>query len=195
MTDAAGAPILKGKGFSAKRVSAPNNNSWDQTLSAAASLTGVVEEVSIYTTVSVAMKTDQPGTLFMEESADGTNWDSSSDYHVEANTDFRQSNFITRRFYRTRFVSSAGSDHTFLRLQTSYGNFNPREWGIDAKDILFDPHDARPDYIGLNTNYNAATSAADWLIINFTYTGAGSTDVTRIRKNIGVYDDRATLFP
>lgn len=195
MTSLDGAPIFKGKSFSAKRISAPNVNSWNTTLDAGASLIGLAEEVTLYTTVSIAIKTDESGTLFMEESPDGTNWDFSRDYHIEAGTDFQKANFLTRRFYRTRFVSSSASPHTFVRLQTSYGNFDAKAWGIDANDIRFDPDDSRPVFIGLHTNYDADTSDPDWWLINFTYTGAGSTKVTRIRRNIGVYDDRATLFP
>lgn len=192
MTSINGAPIFKGKGQGARRFSAELANSWDQTLTAAASLTGSAEEVAIYNIAAVAISTDQPGTLFMEESTDGTNWDSSKDYAIQANTNFQKSHFLTRRFYRTRFVSSASSDHTFLRLQTSYSQFSldPDE-PCNANEILFDPDSSQPLYIGLNSLLNASISSDDWLIIKHTYSGNA---VTKTQKAIGAWGDRASLF-
>ena len=62
---------------------------------------------------------------------------------------------------------------------------------IMARDILFDANDAQPNYIGLNANTAGATSAVGWIIYKFTYSG---TDITRIQKIKGIWDDRASLF-
>jgi hypothetical protein len=60
-----------------------------------------------------------------------------------------------------------------------------------AQDIRFDPNDDQPNYIGLNANTNGDTSAVGWIIYKFTYSGS---DVIRIQKTKGIWDDRATLF-
>ena len=59
-------------------------------------------------------------------------------------------------------------------------------------DVRFDASDAAPDYIGLNLVNGAATTATDWKILKFTYTG---TDVERIQIAYGTWDGRAALFP
>jgi len=125
MTSLADSPIFKGKSFTAKRVSSPNVNSWDQTLGAGASLTGRAEEVTLYPAVSVAVLTDGTGSLFIEQSTDGVNWDDSETVTIAASTNSVSVRLLTRRFYRTRFTSTSGSAHTFFRLQTMFGQFNP----------------------------------------------------------------------
>lgn len=59
-------------------------------------------------------------------------------------------------------------------------------------DVLFDPDDSLPNYIGQNTVDGAATSAQTWKIYQFTYS---SGNVTRIRLAYGSWDNRASLFP
>ena len=63
--------------------------------------------------------------------------------------------------------------------------------GIDYGDIRFDASDDEPDYIGLHVKNGAATSATDWEIYKFTYTGS---DVERIQKAVGTWDGRVALF-
>jgi len=61
-------------------------------------------------------------------------------------------------------------------------------WG----DVRFDATEVTPDYIGLHKLRDAATTASDWKIYKFTYTG---TAANRIELAYGAWDDRATLFP
>lgn len=64
--------------------------------------------------------------------------------------------------------------------------------GQAAGDIRFDADDSAPDYIGLNAGSNSAdTDSEDWIIIKFTYSGS---NVTRIQKARGSWDNRASLF-
>ena len=56
---------------------------------------------------------------------------------------------------------------------------------------LYDANDSAPIYIGTNNDSDALTSASDWTIYKHTYSGA---NVTAIRKKIGVWDDRASIF-
>lgn len=60
-----------------------------------------------------------------------------------------------------------------------------------AHDIRFDADDSAPVYIGLNPEPSAVTSANSWIIFKFTYSGS---NVTRIQKARGSWDNRASLF-
>jgi len=63
---------------------------------------------------------------------------------------------------------------------------------LKASDIRFDADDSAPNYIGLHQDTDANTSTnKDWVIYKFTYSGS---NVTRIQKTKGAWDDRATLF-
>lgn len=62
---------------------------------------------------------------------------------------------------------------------------------VMGHDIRFDPSDAQPIYIGINQTNNEDTTAVNWVIYKFTYTGS---DATRIQKASGSWDSRATLF-
>lgn len=57
--------------------------------------------------------------------------------------------------------------------------------------VLFDADDSQPDYIGINSDADAATSDSDWVIYKFAYTGSNATS---IRKKTGAWDDRVSLF-
>lgn len=129
MTSRLGAPILKGKGLSPKRASAPNDNSWSTTLAAGGSLTGVAEEVTIYPSVSIAILTDGSGIVFLEQSPDGINWDDIEPVPVSAGVNVAFVRTINRRYYRTRFTSTSATPHTFIRLQTMYGDFTSDSLG------------------------------------------------------------------
>lgn len=58
-------------------------------------------------------------------------------------------------------------------------------------DIRYDVDDSAPIYIGSNVTTNAITSAIDWKILKFTYSGS---NVTRIQLAYGSWDARASLF-
>ena len=62
-------------------------------------------------------------------------------------------------------------------------------------DILFDPDDSKPDYIGLNvlTGANTAT-ATDWKVLKFTYAVGDTSATTRIQTAYGTWVGRAGLF-
>ncbi len=62
---------------------------------------------------------------------------------------------------------------------------------IMARDIRYDANDSAPDYIGMHAETDGDTAAVGWIIYKFTYSGS---DVTRIQKTKGIWDDRATLF-
>lgn len=57
-------------------------------------------------------------------------------------------------------------------------------------DIRYDADDSAPIYIGINKNTVGDTAQYNWVIYKFTYSGA---NVTRIQKQVGSWDQRASL--
>lgn len=88
--------------------------------------------------VLVAVLTDQDGTLYMEQSPDGVNWDSSLSYDVYANVNEVHRLTVTRQYYRTRFTNTSSSTQTFFRLQTMTGD----SVGLEAPHNLVVSQDA-----------------------------------------------------
>lgn len=81
-------------------------------------------DVYVYPSVVVACKTDQAGTLYMEFSPDGTNWDSSLSFTVSAGINEVHRLSVTRRYFRIRFTNTSASNQTYLRLQSLGGTQN-----------------------------------------------------------------------
>jgi hypothetical protein len=98
-----------------------SNNSTTTVLSSLATFTGTPTDVINFTSVVVALKTDQKGILYIEFSPDGTNWDSSLSFVSNANTNEIHRLTVTRRYMRVRFYNSSTSGQTYLRLQTLLG--------------------------------------------------------------------------
>lgn len=94
------------------------DNSSSTPLTNGSTFTGVGVDTTGHHSVITAVKTDQDGTLYMEFSPDGVNWDSSLSYSVTAGLNDVHRLTITRRYYRTRFTNNSGSDQTYFRLQT-----------------------------------------------------------------------------
>lgn len=100
-------------------------NDSNDILSAGATFTGQWVRIAPYNTVTVAVKTDQAGTLYMEFSPDGVNNDSSLSFSVAAGVNEVHRLTVTRLYYRTRFTNTSGSDQTYFRLQTLFGSNQP----------------------------------------------------------------------
>ena len=128
-------------------------NSSDTLLTTGSTFTGTAE-LNAYTDVMVSLKTDQNGTLYMEFSHDGTNWDSSLSFYYDTSR-INPPHILVKgsRYYRTRFENTSASDQTYLRLQTDFGNFNKLTAPING--TLAENYDAivtRPS----NYNYEVA---------------------------------------
>lgn len=91
-------------------------------LTSGSTWTGEWERVAPYNTVTCAVKTDQAGTLYMEFSPDGVNADSSLSYDVSASMNEVHRLTVTRLYYRARFTNSSGSNQTYFRLQSLFGD-------------------------------------------------------------------------
>lgn len=98
-----------------------SGNSSTTALNAAATYTGTSVDVSQYASVVVAVKTDQAGTLYIEFSPDGTNWDSSLSFSVAASTNEVHRLTVTRKYFRVRFTNTSASNQTYFRLQSMAG--------------------------------------------------------------------------
>ncbi len=100
-----------------------NVNSSTDVLSAGATFTGD-GEINDAADVMVTVKTDQNGTLYMEFSPDGTNWDSSLSFNYDT-ARINPPHILVKgvRYYRTRFTNTSASAQTYFRLQTEFGSF------------------------------------------------------------------------
>lgn len=97
-------------------------NSTTTALNAGLTFTGTSEDVSDYDSVVVAAKTDLDGTLYIEFSPDGTNWDSSLAFTNYANANEVHRLTVTRQYCRIRFTNTTASNQTYFRLQTLFGS-------------------------------------------------------------------------
>lgn len=99
-------------------------NSRATILAAGATFTGTAE-LNGFNDVMVSVKTDENGTLYMDFSPDGTNWDSTLSFQYDT-ARINPPHIIVKgnRYYRTRFTNDSASDQTLFRLETDYGNFN-----------------------------------------------------------------------
>lgn len=108
--------------FRPNSVAVLSTNSSTVALNAAATFTGTSADVLAYASVVCAVKTDQAGTLYMEFSPDGTNWDSSIPFSVAAGTNEVHRLAVTRRYFRARFTNTSASNQTYFRLQSIAGS-------------------------------------------------------------------------
>lgn len=80
-------------------------------------------ELNGYNDVMVYVKTDQNGVLYVEFSPNGTDWDTSLSFNYD--TDRINPPHIFEkgyRYFRVRFTNDSGSDQTYFRLNTDFGN-------------------------------------------------------------------------
>lgn len=96
------------------------NNSSSAPLSSSATFTGETTDVSTYTSFVVACFSNVAGTLFVEFSTDGTNWDGSLQFNVSASLNEVHRLTVTRRYVRVRYVNGSVAQTTF-RLQAIKG--------------------------------------------------------------------------
>lgn len=99
-------------------------NSTETPLSGSATFTGT-GELNGHSDVMVSVATDQNGTLKMQFSHDGTNWDATLTYQYDTARINPPHKLIKGyRYYRTVFVNDSTNAQTYLRLNTSYGDFD-----------------------------------------------------------------------
>jgi hypothetical protein len=98
-------------------------NSSTSTLNASATFTGTWVDVSTYTSITVAVKTDQDGSFTIQFSPDGVNADSTlTRYYRTGQIEAPHRFTITRQYARVTFTNDSASNQTYFRLQTILGN-------------------------------------------------------------------------
>ena len=121
-------------------------NSSTTPLNTLAVFTGTAEDVSLYDSIVVAVKTDQNGTYSIQFSTDGTNWDSTlTRYYRTGQIEAPHRFTITRKYARIVFTNTSASNQTYLRLQTMFGDKSDLNTPLDsslAQD--FDSISVRP---------------------------------------------------
>lgn len=95
-------------------------NSSTTPLNAGATFTGQWEDVTLYESIIIAVKTDQNGTFTIEYSPDGTNIDSTLTRYYRTNQIEAPHRFTnTRRYVRVRFTNTSATNQTLFRLQVT----------------------------------------------------------------------------
>jgi len=138
-------------------------NSSTSTLNAGATFTGTAVDVSAFPSVTLAVKTDYAGAMYVDFSPDGTNWDSTLTYAVAAAVNEVHRLTVTRKYFRVRFTNTSASNQTYFRLQCLAGEqiglSAPANLAIgqDADAITVRPTDADLETArGLRTGISAA---------------------------------------
>jgi hypothetical protein len=82
-------------------------------LGANASVTLGPWDALIYKYINISVFADQPGTLYIDQSPDGRNWDASESISVSANAGQAISREIVARYVRVRYVNGATAQSVF----------------------------------------------------------------------------------
>jgi hypothetical protein len=115
-------------------VVSPGNSS-TSLLANGATFTGATENMEGLLSAKVSLIASGSGTLYMEFSQDGSNWDYSESFDVIAATLESHEIPTQGKYYRTRLTNNSGSDYTYLRLQTIIGG---AAGGADTSKISSD---------------------------------------------------------
>lgn len=103
--------------------------------------TGEWEDVSMYSSITVAVSTDQNGTFTVQFSPDGTNADSTlTRYYRTTQIEAPHRFTVLRQYARVVFTNNSGSNQTYFRLQTMYGPKEQLNIPVDA--VMAQDYDA-----------------------------------------------------
>lgn len=94
-------------------------------LTAGSTFTGTAEQNN-FPDVYISCITDQAGTLFFDFSNDGTNWNvfPPAGFTLTAGVHEAHKALKAGRYFRARVVNTSGSNQTYLRLYTYFGDFD-----------------------------------------------------------------------
>jgi len=70
-------------------------------------------------TVAGSVYADQNGTIYVEQSPDGENWDISTSYNITAEDGKGFSEALLQPFWRLRFVNTSNDDQEAFRLSAN----------------------------------------------------------------------------
>jgi hypothetical protein len=121
-------------------------NSSTTPLNTGNTFTGTWYDATAFSSVTVAVKTDQNGYFTIQFSPDGINADSTlTRYYRTTQIEAPHRFTVTRRYVRITFTNDSGSNQTYLRLQTilgGQGDLNAPSDSVLAQD--FDAVVTRP---------------------------------------------------
>lgn len=140
------------------------NNSTDIPLLAGNSFTGQWEDVSSVSSMTIAAKTDQDGTMVVQFSTDGTNIDSTlTHYYRLTHIEPPHRYTIARKYMRAVFTNTSASNQTYLRLQVLLDNQTNLNAPLDA--VLSQDYDStsvRPTDFKYEVALGRRQGAATW---------------------------------
>lgn len=132
-------------------------NSTTTPLGGSATFTGTGEDVSTWTDVRVSVFADVAGTVLMEQSQDGTNWDLSDSYAVPAGSNKQYSVGAGAKFFRAIYNNGAGAQSAF-RLQTIYKLGHPKSSSVQPSDARANANDME-EGLSYQMAYDEATDS------------------------------------
>jgi hypothetical protein len=106
-------------GATVNQAIALSNSTSTANLAAGASFTGAADLTIAFTTFAIAVKTDQPLSIQVQQSPDNVNWDIVDTYTVAANTGDARSFQILELYIRAVVTNTGASTTTFFRLQSA----------------------------------------------------------------------------
>ena len=118
-------------------------NSTSVTLGIGGTFTGTGEDVSSFSTITVAIFSGQASAtngLKLEFSVDNANWDHSDEYTIPANTGKVFSVGVTAQYFRVRYTNGSILQTSF-RLQTVFRYFSPKSSSHRVQDSIANDDD------------------------------------------------------
>jgi hypothetical protein len=150
------------------------DNSTSVPLSASATFTGTGEDVSNFSTIALAIKSDVEATVKFQFSTDNVNWDITEDHEIEAAVSFDHVFTVVAKYFRVVYINSATAQ-TYFRLQS----------------IM---HKEKAEPASIHGHVSVGNSSKIPLSASATFTGTGE-DVTRFASSTHiVYADVAGTF-
>jgi len=173
-------------------------------LNTGATFTGAAEQNN-FPDVYVSCITDQAGTLFFDFSNDGTNWNvlPPAGFTLVAGVHEAHKALKAGRYFRARVVNTSGSNQTYLRLYTYFGQFNqltsPLNFApsddsdaVTSKSVLFGETDGGVfKLVGVSPQGNLEVSIKDHTSV---FGEVITANLTPIIQADFVYGINANLF-
>lgn len=110
-----------------------SENSSETLINTGSNFTGEWEDVGTFDSVVISVSTDQDGYYEIQFSPDGTNIDSTlTRYYRTGQINVPHRFTIARKYMRVVFYNNSGTNQTYFRLQTIFGNKSDLNIPVDA---------------------------------------------------------------
>lgn len=122
IVNADGTPVDETNPFNVTSGRISGSNGYSTLITNGGTFTGEWEDVGLFDSLTVAVKTDQDGYFEVQFSPNGVNVDSTlTRYYRTAQIEAPHRFTITRKYFRIVFYNNSGADQTYFRLQTLVG--------------------------------------------------------------------------